>query len=73
MGPNLQRDKPHIKNEIYVDNILSGGHSLEGALYKQQELKAVRTFAGYPLKMVTSNHISLLKNLRLEDHLSEEF
>ncbi|XP_075150959.1 uncharacterized protein LOC142225069 [Haematobia irritans] len=62
-----------LQKETYVDDILSGGHSLEETKNKQIQVQRALLSAGFPLKKLTSNHISLLQNWPREDLLSEEF
>ena len=62
-----------IKNEIYVDDVLTGGHTLASALEAEKQLICVLNSAGFPLKKITANHPTLLSNVRSEDLLNEEF
>ena len=45
-----------LKNEIYVDDILTGGHTLEEAKTKQSETINALKSAGFPMKKITANH-----------------
>ncbi|XP_073835806.1 uncharacterized protein [Musca autumnalis] len=62
-----------LKNQTYVDNILSGAHSLIEAKSHLHELIELLNSAGFPLKKITSNHSQILNNLPPEDLLSEDF
>ena len=62
-----------LKDEVYVDDILSGGHTVEEAKLKQKELIKVLTSAKFPLKKITANEKILLENLPREDLLDEDF
>ena len=62
-----------LKNETYVDDILSGGHSLEEARSKQSQIKQALNSAGFPLRKITANNSYLLNNLAREDLLDEDF
>ncbi|XP_075163307.1 uncharacterized protein LOC142235939 [Haematobia irritans] len=62
-----------LQEEVYVDDILSGGHSLEETKQKQKELISALESAGFPLKKLTANNRILLENWPREDLLSEEF
>ncbi|XP_065355015.1 uncharacterized protein LOC135949392 [Calliphora vicina] len=62
-----------LENEVYVDDILSGGHTLEEVKLKQSELTKALESAKFPLKKMTANDQSLLKDLPREDLLDEDF
>lgn len=62
-----------LQNEVYVDDVLSGGHTLDEAKAKQDELSTTLISAAFPLKKVTSNTKSLLEKIAREDLLDEEF
>ncbi|XP_075156671.1 uncharacterized protein LOC142229953 [Haematobia irritans] len=62
-----------LKNETYVDDVLSGGHTIDEAVSKQVQLTEVLNSASFPLKKITSNCQTLLSNLAREDLLDEEF
>ncbi|XP_075150439.1 uncharacterized protein LOC142224542 [Haematobia irritans] len=62
-----------LKHQIYVDDILSGGHTLtETESYLRQLIDLLNT-AGFPLKKITANHSQILQNIPPEDLLHEEF
>ena len=77
LGKDVESSNPSaseiLSREIYVDDILSGGHSVEEAKHKQIDLKSVLHTAGFPVKKVAANHSSLLDYLPREDLLNEEF
>lgn len=52
-----------LKNHIYVNDVLSGSHSLEGAKKSLMELIDLLSSGGFPLKKITANHHELLENL----------
>lgn len=56
-----------LRNEAYVDDILSGGHSVEEALQSQNELLCTLKSAGFVLKKNTSNDSRLLSHLAPDD------
>lgn len=62
-----------LKSQIYVDDILSGAHSLTEAKSYLHEVIDLLKSAGFPLKKITSNHPQILLNLPPEDLLSEDF
>lgn len=62
-----------LKTEVYVDDVLSGGHTLEEARNKQTQLLAALSSASFRLKKMTANNTFLLENLAREDLLDEEF
>ncbi|XP_059224007.1 uncharacterized protein LOC131997304 [Stomoxys calcitrans] len=62
-----------LKDQIYVDDILSGGHSLTEAKAYLLELIDLLNSSGFPLKKMTANHPQILKNLPPEDLLFEDF
>lgn len=62
-----------LKDQIYVDDVLSGGHSLVEAKSYLLELIDLLNSAGFPLKKLTANHTQLLYNLPPEDLLDEDF
>lgn len=56
-----------------MDDILSGGHSIEEAKLKQSQLIKALASAEFPLNKLTTNNICLLENCAREDLLNEEF
>lgn len=62
-----------IRREMYVDDVLSGGHSLESAEEAKQQICATLASAGFPLKKITANHPKLLDNVPKENLLCKDF
>ena len=77
LSKDVKSTNPQASNiltqEVYVDDILSGGHSLSETKSKQADLISVLSSAGFPVKKVTANHSALLEHLPREDLLNEEF
>lgn len=64
---------PILRRETYVDDILSGGHSLNDALLAQSQLISVLNSAGFPLRKITSNNAKLLDHLPPQDLYDSNF
>ncbi|XP_059217443.1 uncharacterized protein LOC131994669 [Stomoxys calcitrans] len=62
-----------LQHQIYVDDILSGGHTVTEARTYILELIDLLSSAGFPLKKMTANHPSILQHLPPEDLLTEDF
>ncbi|XP_017463308.1 PREDICTED: uncharacterized protein LOC108356720, partial [Rhagoletis zephyria] len=62
-----------LLNEIYVDDILSGGHDLDSTLTSMNEVIAALKSAGFPLKKMTANHKDILQNIPTSDRLEADF
>ncbi|XP_075168002.1 uncharacterized protein LOC142240188 [Haematobia irritans] len=62
-----------LRQEVYVDDVLSGAHSVAEAQDKQYQLVKALSSAGFPLKKLTSNSTTLLQCWPREDLLDEEF
>lgn len=62
-----------LKDQTYVDDILSGGHSLEEARTALFELKYVLESAGFPLKKIMANNTKLLEGIPKDDLFDEDF
>ncbi|XP_075157918.1 uncharacterized protein LOC142231185 [Haematobia irritans] len=62
-----------LKNQIYVDDILSGGHSLSETESYLLELIELLKSAGFPLKKLTANNSLILQQMPPEDLLNEDF
>ncbi|XP_075163389.1 uncharacterized protein LOC142236024 [Haematobia irritans] len=56
-----------LRQETYVDDILSGGFSIEETIEAQTKLISVLKSAGFPLKKLTANDSCLLAHLPQED------
>ncbi|XP_065355424.1 uncharacterized protein LOC135949900 [Calliphora vicina] len=57
-----------LKNNMYVDDVLSGAHTIEDAKFAQNEMITVLDSAGFPLRKWISNSPDLL-NILPKDHL----
>ncbi|XP_037826545.1 uncharacterized protein LOC119614493 [Lucilia sericata] len=57
-----------LRNNMYVDDVLAGGHTIEEAQKAQTQLIAALDSAGFPLRKWISNTKELLHNLP-EEHL----
>ncbi|XP_065365565.1 uncharacterized protein LOC135958596 [Calliphora vicina] len=62
-----------LRSETYVDDILSGGFSIEETLSAQTELINALKSAGLPLKKITANDSQLLTHLPKEDLYDLDF
>ncbi|XP_075158210.1 uncharacterized protein LOC142231486 [Haematobia irritans] len=62
-----------LQNQIYVDDVLSGAHSLMETKSNLLELIDLLNSGGFPLKKITANHSQILENLPPEDLLDEDF
>ncbi|XP_059217646.1 uncharacterized protein LOC131994782 [Stomoxys calcitrans] len=62
-----------LRGETYVDDILSGGFSIDEAIDAQNDLKTVLSSAGFPLKKIAANDSRLLSQVAKEDLLDSEF
>lgn len=62
-----------LRKETYVDDILSGGFSIEETLKVQMQLISILNSAGFPLKKLTANDKELLTNIPPEDLYDMDF
>ncbi|XP_046810034.1 uncharacterized protein LOC124420616 [Lucilia cuprina] len=62
-----------LRSETYVDDILSGGYSIEETLSAQTQLIETLNSAGFPLKKITANNPQLLAHLPKEDLYDLDF
>ncbi|XP_075150607.1 uncharacterized protein LOC142224703 [Haematobia irritans] len=62
-----------LQNQIYVDDILSGAHSIAEAKYYLLQLTDLLNSAGFPLKKITANHPEILRQVPPEDLLYVDF
>ncbi|XP_075163012.1 uncharacterized protein LOC142235634 [Haematobia irritans] len=62
-----------LRDQIYVDDVLSGGHSIAEAKYYLLQLMDLLNSAGFPLKKLTSNHPDILAQMSPADLLNEDF
>lgn len=61
-----------LRQDIYMDDILTGAESLERAQELRRQVATICTAGGFPLKKWSSNEASLLANLPREDRLQQE-
>ncbi|XP_037820360.1 uncharacterized protein LOC119609586 [Lucilia sericata] len=61
-----------LRNETYVDDVLSGGHTLESAIESQKQLCTALNSAGFPLRKITANHHRLLEHIPKENLLNDD-
>ncbi|XP_046803757.1 uncharacterized protein LOC124419190 [Lucilia cuprina] len=77
LASDSEKDSPLsariLRKETYVDDILSGGHSLSSAMEAQKQLIDTLKSAGFPLKKITANHPDLLSQISSDDLLNTEF
>ncbi|XP_075163072.1 uncharacterized protein LOC142235697 [Haematobia irritans] len=62
-----------LRNETYVDDILSGGYSIAETKQLQCQLISTLSSAGFPLKKITANDPQLLEHLPPEDLYDLDF
>ncbi|XP_037813770.1 uncharacterized protein LOC119604936 [Lucilia sericata] len=62
-----------LRRETYVDDILTGGHSLEQVIKSQKDLVQTLESAGFLLKKLTSNNSRLLASFPKEDLYDSDF
>ena len=58
-----------LRKEIYVDDVLSGGHTLTEALLKQIDTRELLALGCFPLRKWLSNHLDVLIGIS-EDSLA---
>ncbi|XP_037816679.1 uncharacterized protein LOC119607034, partial [Lucilia sericata] len=56
-----------LRTETYVDDILSGGHTIKEAIESQSQILETLKSAGFILKKITANDTQLLINISSED------
>ncbi|XP_065368962.1 uncharacterized protein LOC135961390 [Calliphora vicina] len=62
-----------LQKETYVDDILTGGHTIESALESQAQLIKTLESAGLLLKKITANNSQLLTSFPKEDLYDSDF
>ncbi|XP_073814303.1 uncharacterized protein [Musca autumnalis] len=62
-----------IRNDMYVDDVLSGEHSLSEAINSKNELKSALSSAGFSLRKWTANSMDILADLPNDHLLCEDF
>ncbi|XP_050340167.1 uncharacterized protein LOC126766422 [Bactrocera neohumeralis] len=70
---NLPLATSVLQTQTYVDDILSGSHSLSLACESLSQVIKALNSAGFPLKKITSNHPEIIKNIKKEDLLDTNF
>ncbi|XP_055839376.1 uncharacterized protein LOC129907285 [Episyrphus balteatus] len=65
--------KEVVLSDFYVDDVFSGGFSLDLVFKIQEELKALLLTGGFSLKKWTANHPRLLENIPRGDVLDQHF
>ena len=53
-------DAKVLSNEIYIDDVLSGAHSLESAIEKQRDVIELLKVGGFPIRKWSSNADQIL-------------
>ncbi|XP_017485298.1 PREDICTED: uncharacterized protein LOC108373869 isoform X2 [Rhagoletis zephyria] len=69
----LPMASPILMSETYVDDILSGGHSILSASESLSQVRQALLSAGFPLKKITANHPDILKTVPIADVLDSQF
>ena len=62
-----------LRNDFYVDDVLSGAHDLNTALKAQKELNEALSSAGFSLRKWTSNCFDLIKGFPSTQLYDQEF
>ncbi|XP_075150740.1 uncharacterized protein LOC142224842 [Haematobia irritans] len=62
-----------LKHETYVDDMLSGGFSIQEALKARNDLIDILKNAGFPLKKIIANDPQLLAHIPSQDLYDSEF
>ncbi|XP_070141653.1 uncharacterized protein [Drosophila kikkawai] len=62
-----------LQHHMYVDDVLAGANSVEDAQDSVQELRAALSFAGFPLRKLTSNRKSKTCDIPADHLLHSEF
>ncbi|XP_036340002.1 uncharacterized protein LOC118749310 [Rhagoletis pomonella] len=70
---NITKATPVLKTQTYVDDILSGSHSLPQAYEALSQVIQALKSAGFPLKKITANHAEILKDINKESLLDSNF
>ncbi|XP_046810015.1 uncharacterized protein LOC124420599 [Lucilia cuprina] len=71
--PKFPKAASVLRTEAYVDDILSGGYSVEETISAQKEIINVLKSAGLPLKKITANDPKLLSDIPKEDLYDVDF
>ncbi|XP_004526271.1 uncharacterized protein LOC101457376 [Ceratitis capitata] len=62
-----------LRNEIYVDDILSGGNEIQSTINSLTQVIEALNSAGFPLKKITANHPKILENIPIAHLLDADF
>ncbi|XP_075162717.1 uncharacterized protein LOC142235346 [Haematobia irritans] len=62
-----------IKNDMYVDDVLSGAHDPESAIDSLSQLLEMLSSAGFQLKKITSNNSEILNSVSEDKVLDSKF
>ncbi|XP_036346005.1 uncharacterized protein LOC118755261 [Rhagoletis pomonella] len=62
-----------LRNYMYVDDVLAGGHSIEAAIKAKTEITSALQSAGFPLRKWTSNCNEILEGIPKSHLLKEDF
>ncbi|XP_075157880.1 uncharacterized protein LOC142231146 [Haematobia irritans] len=62
-----------IRNETYVDDVLSGAHDSATAVQALTQLVSMLKSGGFPFKKITSNHFPILESVPIENVLNSKF
>ncbi|XP_075150715.1 uncharacterized protein LOC142224817 [Haematobia irritans] len=62
-----------LKTETYVDDILSGSHSLDSAVDSLKQVMEALNSAGFPLRKITANHPKILDSIPKNFLLDQDF
>ncbi|XP_075158159.1 uncharacterized protein LOC142231437 [Haematobia irritans] len=77
LASSIESDLPEIstilKKETYVDDILSGGFTIEETTHSLLSLKQALLSAGFPLKKITANCPEVLRRLEPDDLYDLDF
>ncbi|XP_036345831.1 uncharacterized protein LOC118755088 [Rhagoletis pomonella] len=77
LADDVQSSHPIASNILrkcmYVDDVLSGGHTIDSAIKARDEISEVLQSAGFPLRKWTANSEQILNGIPKTDLLSEDF
>lgn len=65
-GDNYPKAKPVLQKDFYVDDLISGSDSVEGAIQLRDELNELLMKGGFSLRKWCSNSLGVLKDLSPE-------
>ncbi|XP_036345965.1 uncharacterized protein LOC118755225 [Rhagoletis pomonella] len=77
LADDVQSSHPIASNILrkcmYVDDVLSGGHTIDSAIKARDEISEVLQSAGFPLRKWTANSEQILNGIPKTDLLSKDF